>query len=357
MHHQGETSFVIEPCVPHFEQAVQPGPGIPLTPPSEDFGRWLGYPLALHETDEVYHITEKDLGRFRRFQDRTVLTIGTAQTVYIYRDSILRIIGVEHSYLTHIVFAMVLMHDRYLSDDPWGPPKHEETFHHYHGTAIFNSLLSMQPMRHEDKDAMWGAAALLGALTIASIDATNPEECWPLKPSGPGDLDWLRMSDGKKEVWKLADPMREDSVWRPAMQSDFEKDPPPQSHRKAELVSLFPFLVRLCNYDETSDGNGDPYHTATSIVIRLLPIQCTHSTIFYFLSFIGHMDPEYRQLLHQKDPKAMLLLAWWYAKMLDYPAWWLQRRTQLECKAICIYLQRHFMQQTDIGRLLDFPKM
>lgn len=315
----------------------------------------LGYPLALHETNEVYRITEKDMDIFRRFRERTVMTIGTAQTVYTYRNVILQL-GCGHSYLTHVMFAMVLMHDRYLSDDPWGPPSNAETFHHYHGTAIFNSMLS-QPIAHEEKDAMWGAAALLGAITFASVDATTPDESWPLSPPSPSDLDWLRMSDGKKEVWKLADPLREDSIWRASLAYDYEKDPPPQSHRKPEIDTLVTYLDRLYRFDKSSTGDGDPYHTATSIIMRLLPMQCTHSTVLYFLSFLGHMDPAYRALLHQKDPKAMLLLAWWYAKLLDYPAWWLQRRATIECKAICMYLQRNYMQQTDIGRLLDFPKM
>ena len=251
---------------------------------------------------------------------------------------------------------MTLMHDRYLSDKPWGQPSNAETFHHYHGAGLFNSMLSQSPMPHEEKDAMWAAAALLGAITLASIDSTNAEACWPLAPSSPSDLSWLRMSDGKKEVWRLADPLREGSVWRPALQHQANDEPPYQAH-PAEMESLVPCLIRLYNFDEAATGEGDPYHTATSIIIRLLPIRCSHSTILYFLSFLGHMDPAYRQLLHQKDPKAILLLAWWYATMLDYTSgWWLQRRALLECQAICVKLQRQFVPYTDIGRLLDFPK-
>ncbi|KAK5110809.1 hypothetical protein LTR62_005520 [Meristemomyces frigidus] len=329
-------------------------PHLPPSPPGEAILGLLDHPLALHDTDEVYKCTERDLDRLTRFHERTVLTIGTAQTVHVWRDSIMSL-GIHHDYVTHIIFTLVLMHDRYLSDDPWQSPSTEEIFHHYHGTAIFNKMLS-GPLEHTEKDAMWAAAALLGAITIAAVDAKTPEESWPLKADNVQDLDWLRMSDGKKEVWRLADPLREDSIWRPALQFQFDKDPPAQG-RRAELNPLVPILVRLCGYDSTSDGTGNPYHTAASIVIRLLPIQCTHSTILYFLSFIGHMEPEFKALLHRKDERALLLLAWWYAKMLDYPSWWLQRRAQLECKSICIYLARRYWQVTDVGRLLDFPKM
>ncbi|KAK4541582.1 hypothetical protein LTR36_007879 [Oleoguttula mirabilis] len=338
LQHSGEGAFRIEPAVPDGGTLVDFGPQNLPTPPNEFPAGMLGYGLTLHDTEEVYRITEKDMDIFRRFRERTAMTIGTAQTVDTYRDAIGKL-GCGHSYLTHVMFAMVLMHDRYLSDDPWGPPSNAETFHHYHGTAIFNSMLS-KPIAHEEKDAMWGAAALLGAITLASMDATTPEESWPLAPSSPSDLDWLRMSDGKKEVWRLADPTREDSIWRSALQFDYKKAPTPQTYRRPEVETLIPHLTDLYGVDDLSKEAGDPYHTAASIIMRLLPIQCTHSTILYFLSFLGHMDPAFKQLLHQKDPKAMLLLAWWHAKLLDYSAWWLQRRATLECKAICMYLQR-----------------
>ncbi|KAK3670097.1 hypothetical protein LTR78_010037 [Recurvomyces mirabilis] len=376
LQHDGEGAFEVQPAetsqlptstadrMEDLVANIMPKPSRPLgtnaslnlppTPPAEIILGMLDYPLKLHDTDEVYVCTARDLDRLRRFHERTVLTIGTAQTIHIYRDSITQL-GMHHDYVTHIIFTIVLMHDRYLSDDPWQGPTTEETFHHYHGTAMFNKMLSA-PLAHSEKDAMWAAAALLGAITIAAVDAKTAEGSWPLKAAAPQDLDWLRMSDGKKEVWRLADPLREDSIWRPALMYQFDKDPPALA-RRPELKAFVPVLTRLCGYDSTSDGTGNPYHTATSIVIRLLPIQCTHSTILYFLSFIGHMEPEFKDRLHQKDERALLLLAWWYAKMLDYPSWWLQRRANLECKSLCIYLSRRYMMTTDVGKLLEFPKM
>lgn len=150
--------------------------------------------------------------------------------------------------------------------------------------------------------------------------------------------------------------MRENSIWRPALQMMQETPDTFEESRNPQLDRLFPFLTRLYSFDESHDASGDPYHTASSILVRLLPIQCTHATIMYFLSFMGHMDPAYRQLLHEKDPKAMLLLAWWFAKMLEYGVWWLARRARLECRAICIWLQQRFVPYTAIGQLLDYPK-
>lgn len=45
----------------------------------------LGVALDLHDTDEVYRISEEDVEVLRMFRDRTVFTIGTAKTVGTYR--------------------------------------------------------------------------------------------------------------------------------------------------------------------------------------------------------------------------------------------------------------------------------
>lgn len=262
--------------------------------------------------------------------------------------------------MIHIVLTLSMMHDRYKScSDPWGTePSSKETFHWYHGTAIFNKVLS-QPLKDEDRDPLWGTAALLGCITIAFLEATKAEEAWPLKPPSAADLDWLRMSDGKKEVWRLVDPLREDSVWRHALDYEHHKDPVPYEHPVPELNLLYPFLVKIYDFDPLvgEDNPNDPYHTAASILVRLLELDCNHSTIMYFLSFLGHMTPRFRQLLHEKDPKALLLLSWWYGKMCQYNVWWTSRRMKLEGQAICLYLERYHSEQKDMIKLLEFPRV
>jgi hypothetical protein len=52
----------------------------------------LGMPMELHESDEKYLITQEDVEVLRWFKDQTVFTIGTAQTVPIYRHEIISMI-------------------------------------------------------------------------------------------------------------------------------------------------------------------------------------------------------------------------------------------------------------------------
>ena len=60
----------------------------------------LDMPMELHESDETYHISKEDLEILRIFKDQTVFTIGTAQTVHIYRSECVNMLC--HSVSPHI---------------------------------------------------------------------------------------------------------------------------------------------------------------------------------------------------------------------------------------------------------------
>ncbi len=139
--------------------------------------------------DSFFKLHEEDLRIISRFQSRTVLSVGTKESVHIYQKEWFRL-ACENQMLMHIVLALTLMHDRFLlgfADTPQGVT---EAYHWYQGTAMFNRKLS-GPIESFEKDALWGAAALLGVMSFANINATTYEEAWPLKATSDSDLDWL----------------------------------------------------------------------------------------------------------------------------------------------------------------------
>jgi hypothetical protein len=66
---------------------------------------------------------------------------------------------------------------------------------------LLNDKLSTS-IEPSERDALWACAGLLGALSFSSIQAKTPEEAWPLKPSSPSDLEWLKMSEGRRRSGK-----------------------------------------------------------------------------------------------------------------------------------------------------------
>ena len=202
---------------------------------------------------------------------------------------------------------------------------------------------------------MWVTAAFLGVVSFAHHEAKRPEDAWPLRPTSNWDLDWLKMSDGKHALWYSTDPLPANSLiarLAPLYESSLQLAPPSE----IALQDLPGGLVRLLRLDDPSTMDSNPYHSAACALAGLLKIECNHSTIANFLDFSSHLSPEHKCLLRQKDPRALLLLTYWYAKICRYHQWWIWGRSMLECQAVCIYLERFHADETEIHDLLQFPK-
>lgn len=284
-----------------------------------------------------YNLKPEDRELLDLFQTKTVFTIGTHDTVSIYQTQIIRQ-AATHSWLMHILLAFASMHKRELEGRPIAST--DEEFHWYQGAALFRDVLS-RPVADEDRDALWATAALLGAASFYRIDATTPEEAWPLNPKQ--DLRWLGLSDGKKAVWKIAQIHRPESAFKDLQQ---------HSNMGVEFDwTLLPPHFEKAGIDKM------PYRNAAAAIANLLEHECNHGTVIRFLAFISQVQPEYRQLLDAKDPRAMLILAYWYAKVCNYNQWWINRRANLELRGICIYLERYHSQDEELMKLLEYPKM
>ncbi|RMZ81153.1 hypothetical protein DV737_g2716, partial [Chaetothyriales sp. CBS 132003] len=162
------------------------------------------------------------------------------------------------------------------------------------------------PIREGDKDALWATAVLLGASAFYRMDARAAHEAWPLNAADT-DLAWLAMSDGEKAV---------------------------------------------------STARGQP----AVMVANLMGERCERNTLLRFMAFLGCVTAEFKQLLREKDARALAVLAIWYAKLCEYEQWWVQQwwvqqRARLEGQATCIYLETHHGHDAALTWLIEYPKM
>ena len=249
-----------------------------------------------------------------------------------------------------------MLHDRYLGVESGVDHSIAIPFHWSKGAGLLNDKLS-NGVKPEERDALWLCAGLLGTLAFASIQAKTPEEAWPLKQSSSlSDLDWLRMSQGKREIWSIADPFRADSLFYPLACHYMQlSNVRPVSYPGPELQTLPPELIELCNIDSMSTVANNPYLATASVLAQLLDLDCGGRNAGKFMCFFGNIHRSFRDLLEQKDPCALLLLAYWYAKISHLRQWWSYDRAALECQAICIHLQTYHEKDSKISRLLEYP--
>lgn len=260
--------------------------------------------------------------------------------------------SIQNPFLMHVILTLTATHDRLLSTSKDNAKRSiAEAYHWSQGAALLNQKLSA-PIRPQDRDALWAAAAILGLLSIAEIEASTPWEAWPLKASEPSDLGWLDMSHGKEAIWKATDPMRPDSIFH-AMKDDYRV----LMIRPAlcEIHDMPKDLVELCHLNRVAQPTQNPYFTAVSLLTRVWHLKCTPALMTRYMQFLGFMDPAFKSLLHEKDPRALLILACWFGPMCD-SLWWMARRAKLECQAICLYLELFHPHEKDIQVLLARPK-
>lgn len=247
------------------------------------------------------------------------------------------------------------MHDQYLGISTSSDQNTALAFHLSHGAALLNQTL-IAGVKPSERDAIWACAALLGALSFATIEAQTPEEAWPLKPNSHSDLDWLKMSEGKTVLWKIADPLRPDSIYYP-MAPDFMRFASSPQSSILELHKLPSAIVQLCNLDKTIIDAEDPYLPSAAFLARTIDLECKSQNTTAFLGFFGCMHPVFKQLLREKDPPALVLVCIWYSKMIQCQQWWIHCRASLECEAICRYFRLYHGHDANIISAIQYPEM
>jgi hypothetical protein len=260
----------------------------------------------------------------------------------------------------HVFVALALLHDQHLNPRQAPSQRTALAFHWYQATALFHRRLAAagaiadpSTLPGPERDALWASGALLGAASFALLDVEDVDAAWPLRESDNLDLNWLRMSDGKKVVWELSDPTRDGSIFQSLLK---ERDGMPDGSLPVPPGALPGVFYTTFDVGSSSTAENNPYHTAVSLLAQLLPHKIDDNTVIKFLSFVSQVDPRFKKLLEEKDPGAMILLAWWYAKVAAHSSWWMQRRSLIEGRAICIYLERHGMDVEGIRELIEFPK-
>lgn len=288
--------------------------------------------------------------RLNRFETRTVLTIGTGEASEVYSKEIPKL-AFAHPYLMHIIQTLTAIHDRYLSDTP-DRQSYAEVYHWSLAASHFNRKLSA-PLHDSDYDALWATAAMLGVTAFSSNAQSSPEESWPFKEGSVNE--WLPLCEGKKTIFKIANPLaRDDSVFTELMYAEQNKVPF-FAKLDSSIEDVPPAWMDLFELQDVETREQSPYYSAVLLLGRLVKMVCTRAEMPLFFSFIGRMESHFRTLLDAKDPRALLLLAIWFAKLFN-AQWWIDRRAALECKSIIMYLEKYHEDKKAILEQLEWPR-
>jgi hypothetical protein len=116
-------------------------------------------------------------------------------------------------------------------------------------------------------------------------------------------------------------------------------------------------IMALRNYCQPKDGDssGDnPYRAPLWRLEQIIQRVPDHYKVGTFMKFVRSVTSDFEQLLLHNDPKALLILAYWYAILSNIDQWWIANPARCECLKICCYL--HTQDNQDIRPLLVWPR-
>ncbi len=271
-------------------------------------------------------------------------------------------------------FAMTILHDTHLSASP--PSEWLQSalsFHWYHGAALFLKQLNSTAagtnggnavgpaVPFADDEALWMAAVLLSISALANVDTLGPSAAWPLRQSGPLDLDWLKLVYGKRAVWEVVDIHQPGTIFEILQKQNWwQEDPNTRAVQQGTLPDAFIDLYDLSGDPPTGDPfslpspPANPYYNAAAVLSQILTIDTAQPSLFPW-RFISAIAPPLRRLLEVHDTRALLLLLYWYAKVAPMPVWWMRRRAVVEGLAVWELLRRQCLGDEVITPLLEWP--
>lgn len=303
----------------------------------------------------------------------------------------------------HLVLTLTLIHDTALEPIAPRQPSRALQYHWSRALTLFHLKLAQSSrdptgLSNNDRDALWVGAAFLGIASFAGVEPiadappfssthsvpsiatpfpSSPahlcagpkalDGLWPLRPSSPTDLSWLKLNSGKKQVWDLVHPMRMEGLFRDAARDIYEKFTYTQGRRGTSIAGAWANSVLPATFPQAFDlttmpPDSNPYYAAVAALEETYAVDLDRDSDDQVLplvhKFVAVMEPRFRDLLEQKDGRALLLLAHWYAKVCHRRLWWLWRRAWMEGLAICYLLERRWDERRHalLRELLERPK-
>ncbi|KAL5385724.1 hypothetical protein DPSP01_004509 [Paraphaeosphaeria sporulosa] len=277
----------------------------------------------------------------------------------IWREDVPRF-AFSNPYLMHTLLAVAAAHERLHEMAEDAQRTLNETYHTARAISLFNQKLSSR-LTPADYDPLWATAALLGLLSSSAID-TLPENSWPLTTPSPSDLEWFILTDGKKAVWALTNPLRPSSVFSSVAQEYAAWDVPIPA---SGVGSIDARLASLCGITESSSAENNPYYAGAHMLSILQALNSnaepsTHESLEELhikttgtedVAYVSQHQVQHISLLKQRDKVSLVLLALWYERC-EGVCWWLDRRARTEGLAIRLFLKQNYPDDKAISELL-----
>jgi hypothetical protein len=234
---------------------------------------------------------------------------------------------------------------RHLTHHTADPSEHRLAEYCHQASALnsFQVALS-QPLDQSRADALLLTSMLLNMLAWSLVEDDDPTKSWVFS-SDDDRLGWLVLIMGFKPLLMATASYREPSVLMPIfLASDDEGR---SFSRQLFGIDLVPeHRKRLATVGSASQGGSQCRNYSGQLLVPITLLSALHrmaarkEDLFKFLQFVGSLEPDFRQLLFERDERALWVFGFWLGLMRQFDHWWCIRRTVRDSEAIRMFLLR-----------------
>ncbi|PLB48593.1 putative C6 transcription factor, partial [Aspergillus steynii IBT 23096] len=265
-----------------------------------------------------------------------VQMVGARQTAYAPIKQVLRDrtipLALTEPCLLHAMLAVASTHQANLMP---GDSQQNVVATRFRQVAAHMYRGKLQdPITRANMDVLLTTCMLIAMFSFSAPNV-RPRDSW-IFSDDPGALNWLLIQGGLACLIDCIKPWMDESIWRDAflVSSAYELY---DDHRMGR-EDLDAGLADLCDISDTTTEETNPYHWPLRMLSPLLRVPVSKLEASRVSSFMGRLPPEYLRLVRAKEPRALLLLAYWLGVM---------------CSALCMYLEAS--DDRRVLELLDFP--
>lgn len=290
----------------------------------------------------------------QHFQATTFLTLGGPRYTTVFQSSV-KDKAWELPYLMHMTLAVSCAHLKRLFWQSGNSSLYQryafaEASHWQSGLQLYRRALSG---KDHDFDGTITATFLSIIFTFA-LDDDLPQDSYtaddPEKLTHA--INPLAATGGFGALREVLGARMMDSVWK-AVLMDSDDDKGTFSVDSPGISGLPTAFVDLCELNDASNSGNNPYHTIVRLLTPLLQLKPEVHNFTKLIAYNGRTWRHFKPLLLQRDPRALLLISYWFALMLPVDQWWIATRVRTECLAIVNYLCQ--LGNPRITPLLPFP--
>ncbi|KKK18909.1 hypothetical protein AOCH_000321 [Aspergillus ochraceoroseus] len=290
---------------------------------------------------------------FQQFVNISTNTVGSSMIQQVMKTDMIHVaFNSKSPYLMYTIIGCGILHLNRMCPG-YKPRELAEAYFWQQAIKLYGRALQ-GPVTEHNIDPLVSACMLIGITSIIPPDF-QPEDSWVLTGRS-SDLNWLALQGGLNCILTLAGRLVNRSIWGVAFSISHEWETKLYRYDVEQgREGLCSELADLCEIDDTTTDATSPYYFALKILSPLLRLDFNAQNSSQCTTWMGRLHPSYVAMLRQRDPRALVIMAYWAGLMCKLSQWqpWIEGRIRQECIAICMYLER----QGDpiIQPFLEFP--